>query len=233
MVVVPALQALGVRTLDAIIVSHPHLDHFSAIPEVIKAIPTTRVVVTEPWRSAEGGPSAPGQLLAWLKARRTPVEIATEGWQLQQGPVTWTALHPPMGFSATAVNDGSLGFLLRHQDLSDRPLALLVGDAQDAAIARYLARRDLLRPWVMELPHHGGWRPLAQTLCEWVHPSFVMQSTGQRRFAHDRLSASLQDASRGVTCRDGALRFSLEPGPPAPRVSLEHWVAGAWWPLVP
>ena len=232
-VVVPALRSLGVRDLLAIVVSHPHLDHFAAIPEVVDSIPTRVVVLTEAWRGARDRPGAPAELLRWLASHGVPVEEASEGWTLRQGPVLWMAVHPPAGFRAAAVNDGSLGFLLHHDRLPGRPLALLLGDAQDAAVARYLSRRDLLRPWVMELPHHGGWRPLAQTLCEWVHPSFVMQSTGQRRFRRDRLSPSLGDATRGVTCRDGALRFTWDPDSDGSRGFLEHWTKGGWRWLEP
>ena len=143
----------------------------------------------------------------------------------------WRCLHPPAGFRAGVVNDGSAALVLTHARITDRPLALLVGDAQDQSIARLLARRDILRPWVMELPHHGGWRPLAQALCEWVQPSFVMQSTGARRFRRDRFEPCLRDVVRGATCRDGALRFSLDPSNLPPR--LEHWSGQGWTPLRP
>ncbi|MFM7806391.1 MAG: ComEC/Rec2 family competence protein, partial [Planctomycetota bacterium] len=229
--IVPALRACGVRRIDAVLVSHPHLDHFSALPELLGAFPVARVLLTEPWfRDVRFG-SAPGALLDCLKIHGIEPERVTQGFTLQQGAVTWRCVHPPPGFRASAVNDGSAAFVLTHEGLRDRPLALLVGDAQDQAIARLLTRRDILQPWVMEIPHHGGWRPLAQTLCEWVRPSFVMQSTGARRFRRDRFEPCLRTAVRGATCRDGALRFSLDPSNLPP--TLEHWSGQAWVPLRP
>ena len=225
--VVPALQALGVTRLDAVIVSHPHLDHFSALPETLAALRVDRVLLTQPWFD-RAGPAAEA-LLARLHARGVTPQRLAEGAEFRQGPVTWRCVHPPADFKPGVVNDGSAAFVLRHERWPDRPLALLLGDAQDRAIARMLARRDILRPWVMELPHHGGWRPIAQALCEWVQPSFVMQSTGARRFRRDRFDACLRDATRGVTCRDGAVRFSLDLSNRTAR--LEHWSGTAWRPL--
>ena len=150
---------------------------------------------------------------------------------MQQGPLVWRAIHPPKGFVPTAVNDGSLGFTVHHASLPDRPALLLLGDAQDQAIARCLARRDILRPWAMELPHHGGWRPIAQALCEWVRPDMVLQSTGQRRYARDRFDVVLRETPRGVTCRHGALRFTLDPSRQPQPARLERWVEGRWMPV--
>jgi competence protein ComEC len=228
-VVVPALRAMGVDRIQAIILSHPHLDHFSAVPEVVSALHVERVMVGEAWRSADPE-SAAGVLMAWLRERATPVDWVTEGFTCRQAGLTWTALHPPSGFSPRAVNDGSLCFRISRPEEA-RPLALLLGDAQDEAIARLLNRKDIQGPWVMELPHHGGWRPATAELCRQVRPSHVMQSTGSRRFDRDRLGDALEGSVRGVTCRDGAIRFSLDLA--KGRAWMERWWRARWWPLVP
>ena len=230
-VVVPALRALGVTRIQSIVVSHPHLDHYSAIPEIAQAIPVQQVVVTEAWSRIRDRTSGCGSLLAWLADHDVPVRCMVEGDTMHLGPLVWRAIHPPKGFVPTAVNDGSLGFTVHHASLPDRPALLLLGDAQDQAIARCLARRDILRPWAMELPHHGGWRPIAQALCEWVHPDMVLQSTGQRRYARDRFDVVLRETPRGVTCRHGALRFTLDPSRQPQPARLERWVEGRWMPV--
>lgn len=229
--VVPALRSMGIREIDTVVVSHPHLDHFSALPELLEAFPVRRVLLTEAWFDRLPSDTAPQALLDRLNLHRIEPRRVIEGTSFRQGPVTWRCLHPPSGFRPALVNDGSAAFLLVHDDLPDRPLALLLGDAQDQSIALLLARRDVQGAVVMELPHHGGWRPMAQALCEWVRPAFVMQSTGSGRMRRDRFKVCLRDAVRGVTCRDGAIRFSLDPSnPPA---ILEHWSGQSWVPLHP
>jgi competence protein ComEC len=229
-VVVPALKALGVETIDVVVLSHPHLDHFSAVPEVVQALGVGRVVVTDLWRLAPPD-SAPATLSAWLQDRGVPVSCFGEGDSFMQAPLTWTAVHPPKGFRPRAVNDGSLCFTVRHPLEPDRPVSLMLGDAQDEAVARLIARTDIRNPWAMELPHHGGWRPAAAELCRIVGPLHVLQSTGARRFVRDRFGDVLTGVWRGVTCRDGALRFSLIL--PDRTARLERWWRGAWRPVVP
>jgi competence protein ComEC len=229
-VVVPALRAMGVHHVQAIVLSHPHLDHFSAVPEVVMGLQVDRILVTDAWKRSAPD-TAQGTLLAWLRQRGIPVEFACDGFVLRQDRLTWTALHPPAGFRPRSVNDGSLCFSITHPEEPLRPVALLLGDAQDEAIARLLVRPDIRDPWAMELPHHGGWRPMAVELCKHVKPRHVLQSTASRRFERDRLGDALSGIPRGVTCRDGALRFSLDLG--KGQAILERWWKGGWRPVVP
>ncbi len=232
-VVVPALRSLGVVQLKAIVVSHPHLDHFSAVPEVVRTFPVGCVMVSESWKTIADSESAPGVLLDWLRLNGVPLVFLAQNDVFRQGPIQWRVLHPPRGFTPATINDGSLGVVLTHDSMAHRPVAVFWGDAQDQAIARYLNRADLVMPWAMELPHHGGWRPIAQQLCEWVRPSFVVQSTGPRRFLNDRFAETLKATTRGVTCRDGAIRFTLTPTTNPPAAKLERWGAGEWQELRP
>ena len=45
--IVPALKAIGCTKLNAVFISHPHLDHFSALPEIAEAFQIDRVYATE------------------------------------------------------------------------------------------------------------------------------------------------------------------------------------------
>ena len=229
--IVPALRELGVDRLDAIVVSHPHLDHFGAVPEIVAAFEVGRVLLTPAWfdRSPEG--SAASELLHCLAERGIVAERVQEGDLVRQGPVTWRCLHPPPTFRPSSVNDGSAAFALVHDAMPDRPIALLLGDVQEQAIARLLGMPEIVGAWAMELPHHGSWRPIVQALCERARPSVVMQSTGARRFRRDRHDDHLVGVLRGVTCRDGAVRLTLDPAQAVP--TLEHWTPRGWQVLRP
>src|SRR5690606_27722724 len=43
--IVPALQALGVRHIDALFISHANLDHYSGVIDLADAMPIHRVLV--------------------------------------------------------------------------------------------------------------------------------------------------------------------------------------------
>ena len=70
-----ALRDRGVRRLDLLIVSHPHLDHFGNVPQVLAAVPTTEVLdvglVT----------GSPGQerMLKAIKQHRVKLTLVSRG----------------------------------------------------------------------------------------------------------------------------------------------------------
>jgi competence protein ComEC len=229
-VIVPALRAMGVERLHAVVVSHPHLDHYAALPEVLAAFPVDQVVLTQSWQGA-GPTSAAGTLVEIVNAMGVPHRSMVAGERIEQGPLRWECLHPPDGFRPTVTNDGSLVFRIMHPVWPDRPTLLLLGDAQDQAIAPLLGRLDIRQPWVMELPHHGGWRPIAGELCAWVRPAHVMQSTARKRFQRDRFMDVLAGVPRAVTCRDHAARVTVDPRHPDRPVRMERWSGNRWLPL--
>jgi competence protein ComEC len=158
--IVPALRAIGCRALDAVVISHPHLDHFSALPEIVEAMPVERVYSTEAFvHGAAASPDgAPGVLVDFLKQRGVNVAILVAGSRLQWDGFAWTALHPPREYRPRLVNDGSLAFAVsplrpapsRDASLDDAPRddsrhdeALSDGSPPDNS------PRDASRAWLM------------------------------------------------------------------------------------
>ena len=77
--VVPALHALGVSRIDAIVVSHANFDHYSAVPEVIEAMGVRRLLVSlDSLERARRSPQ--GSMAALLRhARDAGCTVATVG----------------------------------------------------------------------------------------------------------------------------------------------------------
>ena len=67
-IVAPALRAVGIRRLEAIATSHPHLDHAAGLPAIMREMPTGCL-----WLGpAPGLPSIVGTLLFTAGERRIP-----------------------------------------------------------------------------------------------------------------------------------------------------------------
>ena len=200
---VPALRALGVRRLDAIIVSHANVDHFGAVLDLADALPVG-VVQVSPQMSAlaRAGDQrdAAARLFDGLAARSVPVTTAACGRETVVGPSRWTWLHPPDDASFDAVNDASLVLRIA---VSGRTV-LLCGDIQRRAMLALLEREPSLRADVIELPHHGSFHDVAAAFVTGLDPRIVLQSTGPRRLRPDRWATLLADTERLITARDGA-----------------------------
>ncbi|MDA0214351.1 MAG: ComEC/Rec2 family competence protein [Planctomycetota bacterium] len=200
--VVPAMRALGVRSLDTVVISHPNLDHYGALPEVVRAFSVRRVFVTPQFiRWARHG--AAHEALRAAQMGGATIEEFSRGDEHKFGFMCWRALHPPAKSFFADSNDGSL--IIR---ISDGGFALLlVGDAAREACHAVLESsliEDLRGITVFELPHHGSFRPDAAALAMRVASPIVLQSTGPNRLVKDRWGAILVNTQRLVTARDRA-----------------------------
>jgi competence protein ComEC len=200
--IIPALRRLGVRSVDAIVISHADLDHYSAVLEIVDEFDVGAVHVTPQFVSAadQGASSPAAHVMDALTSRRVAVKRAAAGDVLELGSMRWTWLHPPASDEFQRDNDSSMVVLIE----AAAHRVLLCGDIQQEAIARLLRACVDLRADIVELPHHGSFNEEAIALLRTVDPSVVMQSTGWSRWQRDRWASELAHRRRLVTARDGA-----------------------------
>jgi competence protein ComEC len=209
--VVPALRRLGVCRLDAVVVSHANLDHYSAVLEIADAF-VPRVVIVTPHLVAAGreDPQGPvAYLLTALEQRGVTVERLEAGEVRDFGSTRWTWLHPRADDDFEAVNDRSMVVCVESAGGS----LLLTGDIQAGAMAALQQRARAVAVDVLELPHHGTHHSRAVAFVETVGPRVVLQSTGRGNWHRTRESWTPAPAGRMhlVSARDGACRVVLDP----------------------
>ena len=148
------LRARGVRSLDAVALSHPHADHSGGLPAVLSGMPVGALLVgpDPPGRLADPAPSAL-QTYRVAEAEGVPVVPVAAGQRFTLGAALVEVLSPPAdGSLGEEPNDNSL--VLRVSGVGGS--LLLTGDAEVAAQTRLLARPDRLRADLLKVPHHGG-----------------------------------------------------------------------------
>lgn len=224
-VIVPALRRLGVRSIDAAVISHPNLDHFSGLLEVADELVVRRVLVTEQFmRQARDAPDGPvAWLLDGLTRRFIPVVVVGAGESLAFGQAMFQWLHPDPDEIFGEPNNGSMVIRIEAAGRS----VLLCGDIQRQAMAGLLGNGAALAADILELPHHGSHHWQAEVFLRAVGPRVVMVSSGRNRWR--RASALWHpwpvETVGLVTARDGAcwvevdregsIRFGRFLGPPA------------------
>jgi competence protein ComEC len=143
-VVVPALHALGVRRLDAAVVSHGDNDHAGGFPAVARAFPP-RIA----W-SPEG---MPANRLALAAGTPRPLEAdCRAGTHWEWDGVEFRFLHPPRDFPYL---DNESSCVLRIESIHGA--VLLAGDIGEV-VERDLLRRERkgVRAEVVLVAHHGS-----------------------------------------------------------------------------
>ncbi|MDG2524377.1 DNA internalization-related competence protein ComEC/Rec2 [Stenotrophomonas sp. HITSZ_GD] len=191
-VVLPALRALGVRRLDALVVSHGDGDHAGGAAAVLAA------------GAVEARYTPPG--MPW-PGTRAP---CARGGQWQWDGVAFRFLHPPPGFPYLA-NESSC--VLRVQ--AGNRVALLTGDIGQVVKQRLL-RLDAadLRADLVVAPHHGSAGSSSHRFIGATAARLVIFAAGHgNRFGHPRPGVVRAWARAGAetleTARSGAIRVWL------------------------
>ncbi|MEM9064922.1 MAG: ComEC/Rec2 family competence protein [Planctomycetota bacterium] len=184
--VAPALSALGVSRLDAVIVSHPNADHYNGIDGLAQRIAIDRVLVTDAYverveERPEGGAAYAHSL--WVE-RGLDVGTLTRGDSMTVGAAVFEAIGPFEMPPGAETNDLSLVAAVTLPDLGRT--VLLTGDIQRDGIAALRAARPGLRADLIELPHHGSYSAAALSLVRDLDPQIVFQSTGVGRISDRR-----------------------------------------------
>jgi len=164
-VVVPALRALGVHRLDAVVISHGDNDHAGGAGAIRRAMPVAA------WHAPPGMPPA-------LAARG-----CGSGLRWQWNGVQFEYLHPHAGFPYLR-NESSCVLRIR----SGHGAVLLTGDIGEV-IESGLARRQRpeLRADVVLAPHHGSAGSSLPGFVSATQARLVLVSAGHgNRFGHPR-----------------------------------------------
>lgn len=189
--VLPTLRALGVRRLDALVVSHGDNDHAGGVPAVLAAMPAGDVFGPEGWAS-------PGM-------RRCE----------QGGSWAWDGVHfrwlHPTAYFPYLRNDSSCVLRIEARGAS----ALLPGDIGRHVEAR-LAKLPpaAIRSDVLVVPHHGSDTSSSLDFLAAVRPSLGLLPVGhENRFGLPKPQVLARYDRYGVVLLDsagsGAIRLRL------------------------
>ena len=195
-IVLPALRALGVGRLDALVLSHDDTDHIGGARSVLESIEVGAVLhslpATEPLLALAPRPARCARGTAWV-------------WD----GVRFEVLGPDPGARARRRNDESC--VLRV--VAGGRAMLLAGDIERAA-ERTLAEAGGIRSVALLVPHHGSRTSSSPGFIAAVRPELAVAAVGYRnRFGHPAPDVAGRYAAAGArllrTDRDGAVTVRL------------------------
>lgn len=211
-VVVPVLQALGVRQLDVLLISHADADHAGGAASVLERHPRARVLGALDGNAAgRAGPCEAGMTWRW-------------------DDVLFEVLHPPAGEASRDDNAGSC--VLRVSAAHGR--LLLPGDIE-APGERELVAGPRFGPVDLVLaPHHGSRTSSSAAFVDATRPGHLVVSSGYRnrwRFPAGEVVLRWRRSGACVlnTAEYGALQFESGPKPGFRLLRAERVVAPGVW----
>lgn len=220
-VVLPAVRALGVGRLHALVVTHGDPDHAGGAATVLRRLPVANV-----W---EGTPVPPHPVLRELagiaRARGSVWRSVRPGDVERSGGAEVRVLHPPPpDWERQRVrNDDSVVLELRYGDVS----IVLPGDIGREGEAAVRQRFDPAPIVILKAAHHGSATSSGESFLDATRPRAAIFSAGRNnRFGHPAPAVVDRFARRGVpifnTASDGAVFVETD----GRSVTLSGWLSG-------
>ena len=182
------LRAHGVKRVDLLVLSHGHADHTAGLSDVEGSIPITTALLPKPPQGSAlpriaGELTATGTSVRWCTQT---AKVGGQGWSLEALPSA-----PPTGVAGNQSENDSALVVVAALGGSD---VLISGDCEGDA----LARLDLPRCAVVELPHHGSRGGLDDAELEALAPRLGVVSVGPNTYGHPTPEMLDLMASHGV-----------------------------------
>jgi competence protein ComEC len=205
-VVAPALWALGVRRLDALVISHGDPDHVGGAVSVMRDFRPREV-----WEGIPVPKSAPLAALRELAGRTRAVwRPCRTGQRFEFGSVTLMVWHPPEpDWERQKVrNDDSLVLELRYGEGA----LVLPGDLGSAVERRLAPSVPPAGLRLLKVPHHGSATSSSAEFLEALRPSVAVISAGTTTKVGADVLARYRAVGAAVfrTSEDGAVTITTD-----------------------
>ena len=165
-------ETLGLRNLDYVISTHPHLDHVYGLSAVLNAAPVD-VLLTPvlTWDS-----KAFESMISYAEKQGTPVVVPNEGDIYPLGSATVTILHCwPEAIDHGRTNDASIVTRIDYGNTA----FIITGDAEDWSEYMMVDSGTDLNADVLHVAHHGSDTSSTTEFLEAVQPAYAVISVGK------------------------------------------------------
>lgn len=194
------------RTIDLMVLTHPHQDHVGGLIPVLERYEVERAVYT-------GMEYDSSVYKRWESRIKEEAEV-----KIMEGPrvlrlgedCRMRFLYPLEDLNDKQVRNSNNSSIISHLDCLGETF-LFTGDGESDAMTELLATEEGLDASVVKSPHHGAYESEYTDLVDRVSPQLVVISVGENDHGHpdpdwlDKLRGEGVDVLR--TDRDGTLVF--------------------------
>jgi competence protein ComEC len=214
------------RTIEDVVLTHPHADHFSGLPAVFDRYEVRRILISGAGNATaehahfERAASSSGARIVEVR-RGDRIRIG----EFAEAAVLW----PADGRTPEDVNDASVVLRLK---AFGRPAVLLMGDATERVEERLLADGDALAAPVLKAGHHGSRFSSTADFLRVADAAEAVISVGRNRYGHPSPATLLRLKASGArvrrTDREGDVRFTFRPNEKSPVEMTEPSFRARW-----
>jgi len=195
-IIAPFLWKRGIRTLEAVVLSHPHDDHMGGLPYVLENF-HVRYLLTNGARSDN---KTYAKLIEAAERRHVPIHVLAKGSGIEAGTkVRIRTLHPlPEQQKRENLDEEECSLVL--QMTYGTVDFLFTGDITTGVERKLSKECDDIESEVLKVPHHGSAYSSCQEFVVAVNPQVAVVQVGRRnRFGHPAPEIIERYRSRGCT----------------------------------
>lgn len=177
------------RTLELVILTHPHADHFMGFFSVLKNYKIKSFATEELMNTTTGFAS----LMDKIKSQKIPIQFVLAGDKfILRNKVILEIVGPTKEFVEQTSPGGTIGESSEFASLETlitygKFSALLTGDSQVAELEQgvRVKREGLSNLSVLQVPHHGSRFGLTQKILDVLNPELAVISVGKNnKYGH-------------------------------------------------
>lgn len=211
-VIAPYLWSKGIKSVDYVVLSHPHPDHYGGLIYIIE-----HFRVGEVWWNGRKIPEAE-RFFQMISERKIPSRSLQRGDMLERRDYKIYVLHPYDGFYTESPrgeisNQNNDSLVLKIE--CSGATALFPGDIEIEAEEDLIHLGKWLTSNIIKIPHHGGKTSSSMEFLKAVSPQIAVISAGRNNpFNHPHKEALDRYSTIGArvfrTDRDGAVIVTLK-----------------------
>ena len=197
------LKTAGVRNLTAVFLTHPHLDHYGGLIQVLEEFPVNYFFTT----GVESRAQSYLKLLEIIEYLEIDYRTVHRGDMIRIGEIIIDVLHPREDFLVGSFNNLSLVFEVDLQGLK----ILLTGDIERETEAEMVRQNLLNQVDILKVAHHGSATSSSADFLRIVDPAVAVIQAGKNNIFHPapEVIARLEDGDIQIfrTDKDGDVVF--------------------------
>lgn len=186
------------RTIDLLIMTHPHLDHIGSFPEILRRYRVGMVLLT----GVMYDNGRYQEFLSLLKAQHIPVEIADPAHDIDLGDrvrldILWP---PPLYYKRSIKNVHESSMVLKL--IYGKDSILFAGDAEEPIERKLLAAHADIAADILKIGHHGSKTSTSENFLNAVRPKLAVISVSiTNTYGHPHPSVLARLAAHHIPVR--------------------------------
>lgn len=168
--IIPYLKDIGVKKLDAIILTHPDSDHIGGAINILDNF-ETKVLYTNGDKSRT---KTYKKLIKQVKSKEINIQTIKNNQKLQIDKNIEVIAFKPTNSDKETFNDTSIILYIKYKDFS----ALLAGDSESNAFKLYKNVENELD--LLKVGHHGSYDSVSNNMLKSLNPEISVISVGRK-----------------------------------------------------